>query len=390
MIGRKGHGRMRRFPILLVAALALVSGARAEGLTLPQALTEIEAEAFRADTSLVEVIVPEGVVSIGENAFSDCANLRRIALPGSVENLADPFIENCAADLLIQTAPGSAACLYAQTHSLDYQADTVYRALLVSQVYEDTPALRLDGPENDVAAMRACLGLYGNTPYQVHVSKDLTASGMLSAIGSCFADAQPQDVSLFYYSGHGIASSDATIQGALLGADGQTIVTASQLRAALDRIPGRKIVIIDACYSGNMLSASATSTYSARPAALSAEDALSVEAFLDSFISAFARGSRAGLSSSGYFVLTSAASDEVSYEGSAGGQTLGLFTATLLQGCGYDFDFGGIGSIPADANGNGVLTLLELYNYTHRLLVSWCQHVQVYPDNCAWFGLLRR
>ena len=78
MIGRKGHGCMRRFPILLVAALALVSGARAEGLTLPQALTEIEAEAFRADTSLVEVIVPEGVVSIGENAFSDCANLRRM------------------------------------------------------------------------------------------------------------------------------------------------------------------------------------------------------------------------------------------------------------------------------------------------------------------------
>ena len=515
---------MRRFLFLIAIALGLAQGALAEALVLPAQLTEIGDEAFLGDSSVAEVVVPQGVLSIGENAFCDCTGLCRITIPASVEHLAETFVSGCAPDLLIRTEPGSAACAFAQTHQMDYQADTVYRALLVGQVYEAHPALTLDGPENDVRAMQACLEMYENTPYQVRVSMDLTGGEILDAIRECFADAQSQDVSLFYYSGHGVSSSDSALQGAFLGADGQSAVTAAQLRAALDNIPGRKIVIIDACYSGNMLnggsdadsgadsdpgtdtntdsgadSDAGTNTDSgagsdagtdtntdsgadsdagsdadsdadsgagsgagsnagtdtntdsgadsdagsdadsdadsgadsdagtdtntdsgadlnagsgadlnagsgadsnadsvvAKSASLtsdadSAAEAMSAQEFVDSFIVAFSRSTRAGLAGSGYFVLTAAAADEMSYEGFVGDRVMGLFTSRLLRGCGYDFVADSPGAIAADSNSNGVLTLSELYNYTGEQLAAWGQHIQVYPTGCAWFGMLRR
>ena len=445
---------MRRFLFLIAIALGLAQGALAEALVLPAQLTEIGDEAFLGDSSVAEVVVPQGVLSIGENAFCDCTGLCRITIPASVEHLAETFVSGCAPDLLIRTEPGSAACAFAQTHQMDYQADTVYRALLVGQVYEAHPALTLDGPGNDVRAMQACLEMYENTPYQVRVSMDLTGGEILDAIRECFADAQSQDVSLFYYSGHGVSSSDSALQGAFLGADGQSAVTAAQLRAALDNIPGRKIVIIDACYSGNMLnggsdtdsdagsgadSDAGTNTDSgadsdagsdadsgagsdagtdtntdsdtdsdagsgmdsnadsvvAKSASLtsdadSAAEAMSAQEFVDSFIVAFSRSTRAGLAGSGYFVLTAAAADEVSYEGFVGDRVMGLFTSRLLRGCGYDLVADSPGAIAADSNSNGVLTLSELYNYTGEQLAAWGQHIQVYPTGCAWFGMLRR
>ena len=477
---------MRRFLFLIAIALGLAQGALAEALVLPAQLTEIGDEAFLGDSSVAEVVVPQGVLSIGENAFCDCTGLCRITIPASVEHLAETFVSGCAPDLLIRTEPGSAACAFAQTHQMDYQADTVYRALLVGQVYEAHPALTLDGPENDVRAMQACLEMYENTPYQVRVSMDLTGGEILDAIRECFADAQSQDVSLFYYSGHGVSSSDSALQGAFLGADGQSAVTAAQLRAALDNIPGRKIVIIDACYSGNMLnggsdadsgadsdpgtdtntdsgadSDAGTNTDSgagsdagtdtntdsgadsdagsdadsdadsgagsgagsnagtdtntdsvadsdagsgmdsnadsvvAKSASLtsdadSAAEAMSAQEFVDSFIVAFSRSTRAGLAGSGYFVLTAAAADEMSYEGFVGDRVMGLFTSRLLRGCGYDLVADSPGAIAADSNSNGVLTLSELYNYTGEQLAAWGQHIQVYPTGCAWFGMLRR
>ncbi len=150
------------------------------------------------------------------------------------------------------------------------------------------------------------------------------------------------------------------------------------MRAALDRIPGRKIVIIDACYSGNLLTARGGTKSAATP-----------EAFNASFISAFSTRTRRGLAADSYFVLTAAAANEQSYEAEVNGQVMGLFTASLLEGCGYSFASSLAATLPADSNANRVLTLAELYRYTARNLLSDGQHVQVYPENCGWFGLLR-
>lgn len=375
-------GKERPMGRKLMAALLLLamglSSALADTLRLPAGVTCIEAEAFAANPALREAVLPDGLVSIGDGAFADCGSLGWITVPGSVTELGTDFISGCAEDLLLRTVAGSAACAYAQSRNVDYQAGTVYRALLVCQTYPDVESLTLTGPANDAIGMESCLSLFDGTAYAVASRSNLTDEGMLDAIADTFGAATAQDVSLFYYSGHGISSADSDRQGALLGADGVNAVTAGQLRAALDRIPGRKIVIIDACYSGNLLTARGAAKSAATP-----------EAFNASFISAFSTRTRRGLAADSYFVLTAAAANEQSYEAEVNGQVMGLFTASLLEGCGYGFSSGQSAPLAADSNGNRVLTLNELYRYTARNLLSEGQHVQAYPENCGWFGFLR-
>jgi len=368
--------------LLAAVLLFAVHAARADVVSLPEGLTAIEDQAFAGDVGLRSLVIPDRVVSIGEEAFLDCRNLGWITVPESVTALGSRCFSRCADDLLIRTEADSPAFWYAVENRIDVQADTVYRALLISQMYGSLPALALDGPENDTAAFRQCLARFDDTEYQTTVCTDLTADGIVGAIADVFGEAGDQDVSLLYYSGHGISSRDATRQGALLGADGQDSVTATRLRTALDGIPGRKIVIIDACYSGNMLSANTRSLFSTS-AAPSADD------FVNSFISAFARRSRSNLAAENYFVLTAAAEDEESYEGLVGGKAMGLFTSCLLSGCGYDCESDVYASFEADANGNGVITLLEAYEHTSREMAPMGQHVQAYPENCRWLGLFR-
>ena len=356
---------------LLLLFLFALSSAWAEQAALPASLTEIEPYAFAGDASLREVTLPEGVREIGEGAFQGCAGLGWITVPNSVTAIGQDALAGCAEDLLIRTVSGSAAHQWALAHETDYQADTVYRALLIGQTYDSNAVLRLEGPRNDIAAMQSCLNGFSGTAYRVRVERNLTAQGMLDAIADAFSAAQPQDVSLVYYSGHGIFSNDVQQQGALLGVDAWNSVTASQLRAALDGVAGRKIVIIDACYSGNMIAPTARA---ASPSAFTAAD------FAASFISAFSRKSRANLAGQGYFVLTAAAQDEESYEDEVDGTTMGLFTACFTKGCADG---------TADLNHNGVFTLNELYQYTAEKMLAESQHVQVYPSACAWFGLLR-
>ncbi|MBQ8655320.1 MAG: caspase family protein [Clostridia bacterium] len=75
-------------------------------------------------------------------------------------------------------------------------------------------------------------------------------------IRAAFADADEQDVSYFYISTHGeweqgMAAGDMT----LLLSDGnhEEGVTAAQLRAIFDTIPGVKVLILDACHSGAVI-----------------------------------------------------------------------------------------------------------------------------------------
>lgn len=379
---------IHKYRCMIMAVLILLAGAaQAEKLVLPGRLAGIGDGAFAGDLSIEEVVISDGTLAIGDSAFAACNNLGRITIPRSVESLGESFIQGCADDLLIMTEPGSAACLYAQSNSVDYQAETAYRALLIGQTYPDIPSLKLNGPDNDAAALKRCLEQFSTTGYRTTVCMNLTAEEILAAITDAFGTAAAEDVSLFYYSGHGVSSEDSSQQGALLGADNGGSITAAQLRSALDRIPGRKIVIIDACYSGNMLTVNeGVTAYSAEIGY--AEEA--AEAFADSFISAFSQGKGRSLVGDGYFVLTSAAADEESFESRVGDRIMGLFTSNLIAGCGYDV----INDCPldpaADSNANGVLTLREIYQYTRKSLIVEGQHARVYPVDCCWFGMLRK
>lgn len=79
--------RVLRFSALFIALL-LSASVSAGTLMLPSGLQKIQERAFFDDPSLDEVILPEGIRSIGSKAFA-WSGLRRINLPDSLEFIAD-------------------------------------------------------------------------------------------------------------------------------------------------------------------------------------------------------------------------------------------------------------------------------------------------------------
>ena len=259
----------------------------------------------------------------------------------------------------------------------------VRRALLIAQTYAGANEINLEGTVPDAQSMSAMLRSLDGTPFSCTVMTDVSASGILSAVKSVFADADGDDVSLFFYSGHGYTG------GRLEGYD-LNFVTPAQLRAAMDTVSGEKVLLLDCCYSGGMLGKSGWRLMASAdgvPAASSAD--ADTAAFVAAFNSAF--GGSLSYNGSEYFdeepyyVITACAADEVSYERhfDAYDRTVGMFSYYLLEGCGWNaLTNTSAGSAKAD-DGDGMLTLKELYTYAHGKVAALdtptAQTVSCYP-----------
>jgi hypothetical protein len=58
-------------------------------LTLPEGLKVIEERAFYACGELPSLVIPEGVTTIGKHAFYQCPKLRSLTLPSSVSEIGE-------------------------------------------------------------------------------------------------------------------------------------------------------------------------------------------------------------------------------------------------------------------------------------------------------------
>ncbi len=65
------------------------------GLAFGEGVTSIASSAFRAFTSLTEVILPTTLRSIGSNAFRDCSSLTGIVLPDTVKKMGTSAFRGC-------------------------------------------------------------------------------------------------------------------------------------------------------------------------------------------------------------------------------------------------------------------------------------------------------
>ena len=378
-------GPMTLFGVLLIFAGPLNSHAgETVTFSLPSSLTVVEEEAFAGVTSISDLTLPDGMQEIGARAFAD-TQLYTIGVPESVINIAEDAFEGVTTPLLMETSAGSIAVSFALANDVDFRAETDCRALLIGQTAYPSPN-ELEGPAKDVVKVKNLL----SGSYKVTVRENLSANEILSAISETFSAATPEDISLFYYGGHGLSSSNSSRNGSLVGIDFASYVTAGQLRNALDTIPGRKIVIIDACYSGALIGrkaevsameASAAAEVSGSSAPSPAQSA--VEAPAVSFMNSFTSGklrSRGNLAAQPYFVLVSSTGTEQSWEASSGG----VFTYAFAQS-----------ASKADSNSDGVVTLQECYAYTAARVSAivetndLVQSVQVYPEGCGWFGMFR-
>lgn len=240
----------------------------------------------------------------------------------------------------------------------------VYRALVIGNDYigHFFESEYLEVCADDRAAVGEMLSSMTGTNYIVSVQGNLTAAGFESAIASVFAEQTENDVSLVYYSGHGAAD------GSLLGVD-RKLFTVADMKNALDRIPGRKIVILDSCFSGSFIGKSVDDPVS------------KARAINGRIISVFASKAKNNLASDQYYVITAASMDEYSYTG----RTLSLFTYPVCYGSGWrDAD----GVMNADADGNGKITLDECHRYAYAYALNassrYKQHAQVYPEDCSF------
>lgn len=65
--------------------------------TIPDGVEKIEAEAFRGNTALVEISIPDTVYSIkiGDGAFAGCTSLTDIVIPESLTEIEEHAFDDC-------------------------------------------------------------------------------------------------------------------------------------------------------------------------------------------------------------------------------------------------------------------------------------------------------
>ena len=63
---------------------------------IPESITYLGDNIFRACISLVSVTIPNSVTSIGNGAFSDCKRLPTIVIPNSVTSIGSEAFQNCS------------------------------------------------------------------------------------------------------------------------------------------------------------------------------------------------------------------------------------------------------------------------------------------------------
>jgi len=204
---------------------------------------------------------------------------------------------------------------------------------------------------------------------------EATKNNILQGISSTFSEADDDDVSYFYFGGHGgkdgsiyyICPTDMTPSV-------NSKISVNELEEALSAIPGTKVVIIDSCNSGGFIGKGGD-IYE-----FSDKD---LEAFNNNIVKVFfskQNRERDLLTADCYKVLISCSYNQTSHAFcSFEGNTIGVFTVTLLEGCGYNYFF-------ADLDNNGKITLEEAYFYVKDKISSleFIQDVQVYPINSTF------
>ena len=265
------------------------------------------------------------------------------------------------------------------------QNEVVYRALCVGVGdYISGSDNDLNAPPYDVdkicQILQQCKFGTSNTTFSnINYLKDwqATKSNILQSITSTFASADSNDISYFYFSGHGSQLGNTSyICPADMTSFVDSVISVDELEAALSSIPGTKVVFLDSCYSGGFIGKTMDEITTPKE---------ELESFNDVVINVFSQAQSKGLlTTNQYKVLTSCHYYQECIELSpvipGDFDPFGVFTMALCAGCGY------YSSYPADTNLDTGVSLQEAYLYIKDWVFSYGvdQDVQIYPDNSTF------
>lgn len=222
------------------------------------------------------------------------------------------------------------------------------------------------------------LNRFGGAPVSVKQAFSFsTRKAALAAITSAFKGATENDVSYLYLMANAVAAGDSAFS-LFLSADRKP-VTAADLRATLDKIKGTKVVILSASFSGDAVGKGALSAWS--------------KGFTQSFSGPVSKSGE--LAGEGYKVICACnAAQENQIQVAQDFRTAwSLAGSVVSRGAGWNYQDqfaarAGVTDMKADTNGDGQVTLSELYNYAapeiRRLSQEWKKELTVPVEMAVW------
>lgn len=191
-------------------------------------------------------------------------------------------------------------------------------------------------------------------------NEEATKANIINTIKKEFGAAKEEDVSYFFFGGHGGYSNGESYLCPYdcKSSAKSSIITTGELKNVFDSIEGTKVLIFDSCNCGGFIGKG---------------DNHCLENFVEIFKDE-KKGSTT-LTGENYKVLVSCRSNEICQTYGYNGLLSGVFTYALIKGASDDF--------PADVNRDSVITLQEMYNYIKGQVASlgYSQEIQVYPEN---------
>ena len=91
-----------------------------EAITIPNSVTFIGNYAFAYCKSIESITIPNGVTSIGVSAFAGCFNLKTVTIPDGVTFIGDGAFYSCA-NVIMQCNRNSYAEEYAKKNNVYYK-----------------------------------------------------------------------------------------------------------------------------------------------------------------------------------------------------------------------------------------------------------------------------
>ncbi|HEX5922626.1 MAG TPA: caspase family protein, partial [Baekduia sp.] len=216
------------------------------------------------------------------------------------------------------------------------------RALIVATgTYGDATLAGLRAPGRDAAELAAILQDAAIGGFDVETVLDVPADGLRRRVARFCSQGGPGDLALVYISCHGVLDDRGRLYYATTDTDHEllaaTAIPAAWLNEQLDDCRCRRqIVILDCCHSGAFAKGA------------KGEGALAL---------------RERFEGRGRVVLTASRATEYSFEGDRvlGDGVSSVFTDVLVQG---------LRSGDADRDGDGMVTVTELYDYAYEAVRS--------------------